>query len=972
MSLAQFKAQYDCLTVAQRFSTKVWQQGPVWKFLYNGCTDGSSTCIYPSTNSWYCYSKGIGGDAISLAEFITYGTVKTNLSPTVAKLRDLYPECFEGNGNGHREELASINAPQDAMDMMVEFAQVRLNESTLQRDLLIARGVTADTLERFRVGYMNEDMASVLLQRLDDRFTPALIDECGFTSGAGHDRRLLMAGRFLFPVMLGGVVRTVIGYNPRSEKKYLKLRNSSRFPYSNMPWGLDTIHDPAQYDSVLLVEGVFDALSAIEAGFPAVATLGTYMTKAGYSALCSAAVGRSVKIIGDYDAQSKAGWAATMRHVKALLALNARAYVVRLDPSMFKPAQAHASNGIVLKDTMSLVTMADLYGMTVTKFGAVCLDNGLVVEGKQLVRAPYSVSLLKSRGVFPIKPIAVNGMLCEYSASLPAGDITKLDLNDIWLATSKDPKALRVVSESAVCALTALLGEEVPRAGRSNHEYLQAIASKLFSLPQNPAAIEQSLMELGMATCDIKTVLKMVRGGNPLNAFAGSLLEAVDVIDGDEHGLLVYTETSGIWQRKSEGFFLNLLRTMIIPQEQTVANVWHDLSQEIRARVWREQTGLNVPNSRYIVLANGVYDTVNWSFSPEFSPSLNARTCLPLEYREGAKTVLFDRFLRELFLRPDEEGDLLAEARADNKAAYIKELIGLLMIPDTSLRAFWTFLGDGRNGKSTLLSLISSLLGTNNVAALSLRQLEDRFTPELLVDKLLNVASENENARPSARVTELLKQVVGQDRITVERKYERPYLALIPARFIIAANRPIRWGDSSKAMEDRQRNAMLDFPCRFVTDTMHAHDNERPADAFIVQKLMREASGIFNAAMNGLRDLRERGALRELSSDNLLLNELVESEPVPTFFRETLRPQGANDEPAAPLRVKDLYEEFQVWWRERFTTTPPSESHEFSTGLKRFIDTYAKDAKIVRSGEVGNPKTVTGVWVKRQLRRKND
>ena len=74
--------------------------------------------------------------------------------------------------------------------------------------------------------------------------------------------------------------------------------------------------------------------------------------------------------------------------------------------------------------------------------------------------------------------------------------------------------------------------------------------------------------------------------------------------------------------------------------------------------------------------------------------------------------------------------------------ALLCEAVGYCFYRRNELRKAFILTGEKQNGKSTYLSLITSLLGRENVTSLDLGELGQRFKPAELFGKLANVGDD--------------------------------------------------------------------------------------------------------------------------------------------------------------------------------------------------------------------------------------
>jgi putative DNA primase/helicase len=118
--------------------------------------------------------------------------------------------------------------------------------------------------------------------------------------------------------------------------------------------------------------------------------------------------------------------------------------------------------------------------------------------------------------------------------------------------------------------------------------------------------------------------------------------------------------------------------------------------------------------------------------------------------------------------------------------SHIQQIIGYLLIPSTTFRKFFVFLGEGANGKSTLIEVVVVMLGTQNVSHQSLHDLASgRFTKAELFGKLANSNADIESR--DVKNSGVLKQLVAGDSIQFERKYRDPFSGPSTARLLFSA-----------------------------------------------------------------------------------------------------------------------------------------------------------------------------------------
>jgi putative DNA primase/helicase len=149
------------------------------------------------------------------------------------------------------------------------------------------------------------------------------------------------------------------------------------------------------------------------------------------------------------------------------------------------------------------------------------------------------------------------------------------------------------------------------------------------------------------------------------------------------------------------------------------------------------------------------------------------------------------------------------------------------------------------------------MIGARNYTAVPLQRLEgNQFASQALVGKLLNVEADMSSKRMPD--TQFLKQVTGEDEITVEKKYETAYRAKLYSRLIISCNQFPRSSDNSHGFF--RRWVVLPFSKKNFNGTNAV---ERLTSDKLLPPLFAEAPGILNRAIGALAALRQRGSFTE-------------------------------------------------------------------------------------------------------------
>jgi DNA primase len=180
-----------------------------------------------------------------------------------------------------------IAQSRDLNEMAAQlFSHVLLNTPSGEagRAYLAKRGLDADTIERFRLGFAPNSWDYLLKQSAARGIDPRAMFDAGLVqereNGGYYDR---FRNRLIFPIRDRD--GAVVGFGARAmgddQPKYLNSAQSSLFDKSRILYGLDLAKDPIRdEDRVVVVEGYMDVIAAHQFGHRnVVATMGTAVTE---------------------------------------------------------------------------------------------------------------------------------------------------------------------------------------------------------------------------------------------------------------------------------------------------------------------------------------------------------------------------------------------------------------------------------------------------------------------------------------------------------------------------------------------------------------------------------------------------------------------------------------------------------------------------------------------------------------------
>jgi DNA primase len=238
---------------------------------------------------YHCFGCGVHGNAISfLMEHKGYSYVEAikelaNIAGMQIPIADAKTE------QKYHEKQKIINSSLELMELATKYYERNLKSSsgTIARDYLQNRGLTAETIDKFRIGFATDEWEGLrnYLQKQgasdDIMLANGLITEKE-DGGKKYDR---FRNRIIFPIF--DSQNRVIAYGGRilnedkTQAKYLNSSETELFKKGYVLYGYNFARDNAYKKSqAIVVEGYMDVITMHQAGFDnCVAPLGTAVTE---------------------------------------------------------------------------------------------------------------------------------------------------------------------------------------------------------------------------------------------------------------------------------------------------------------------------------------------------------------------------------------------------------------------------------------------------------------------------------------------------------------------------------------------------------------------------------------------------------------------------------------------------------------------------------------------------------------------
>ncbi len=350
-----------------------------------------------------------------------------------------------------------------------------------------------------------------------------------------------------------------------------------------------------------------------------------------------------------------------------------------------------------------------------------------------------------------------------------------------------------------------------------------------------------------------------------------------------EHNLMYiendgfYEYTAGNWTKRSDnfvaGYFSELLGWFV--NGSKIASLLKVLKAEITSEELFNRKPLHV-------FRNGTLEFKTGKFR-EHSPADMATIQMTYNYDPNAKCPLWELFVSQIM------------NYREDYIALLQEMAGYVLFEDCSLQKSFVLKGEGANGKSVCLNVLTAVFGDENVSNVSMSSLTDPFQRILLKDTLVNISAETNTNVKGAEDT--YKAIVTGDKISGCFKNKDYIKFRSRSKWIMATNEFMRSSDSTKGFS--RRLIFIDFPCTF---------EGKDADTELESKLMSELSGIFNWLYEGYKRLKKQGFFTQTTGQAAILGEYMETiDPVRVFIKEELA--GAN----VKISHGSLYEKYVTW-----------------------------------------------------------
>jgi len=283
--------------------------------------------------------------------------------------------------------------------------------------------------------------------------------------------------------------------------------------------------------------------------------------------------------------------------------------------------------------------------------------------------------------------------------------------------------------------------------------------------------------------------------------------------------------------------------------------------------------------------------------NPEWMISQNSG----VKYDPKAECPVFDKFILDIMDGHEEMAD------------YLLMCMGYSLSGLTDEQCMFLLVGDGANGKSVLIDLMSTLYGDYHQHSrfdAFLKKYNDSSSHDLAKLHNARIVTANESGIAKRWDEERIKEITGGDKITARHLYQSLFTFKSKIKLWCATNNLPKVDDFTPAFWRRIK--VIPFNRKF---------EGKDRDTGIVYKLKEELPGILNRILMGFGNWMKNGlndAPQQIKQATE--NYRNESDMVAQFIADCITDVGGGSD--VSITAKQMHEEYKIWNEENTDGKP--------------------------------------------------
>lgn len=293
-------------------------------------------------------------------------------------------------------------------------------------------------------------------------------------------------------------------------------------------------------------------------------------------------------------------------------------------------------------------------------------------------------------------------------------------------------------------------------------------------------------------------------------------------------------------------------------------------------------------NKNIIPFTNGTFNIKTFIFEEnKWYKDNYTTTGFKFDYNEKAECPTFNKYLDEV-MKGDEE-----------LKAIIGEILGYCLLDDCRYERAFILYGEGATGKSVLLKTISEIWGSENCSNVPFDRLNEPFMRAGMYGKKINFSSELES---DLHNTAYFKAMVSGEEIDAQFKFKDVFKFKNTAKMLFAMN-------NLPAIRDKSNGTYR----RLVIIPFERQFNPEDRDVDLINKILKEKSGIINIALNGLKRLLKNNNFTYSKKSEDMLNEHKNNNDIVYLYMNEFYTDGSEED---FVISSTLYENFVLYCRD--------------------------------------------------------